>query len=99
MRNVVLRVLKQHFKQYNDYKLGKIADDIILELGKDKKIIGKNCYDCIYRETLITTYIGDPPNLCQKGIPRGDAINCPYYTKDNGLRIYGGKNSSFTRTL
>ena len=79
MRNKILQVLKKHF-QYNDYKLGKIADEIT-EALETKKTIDKYCEKCIHSKTLIVTYVGKNPNLCQRGRPKGDAINCPYYTE------------------
>lgn len=77
MRNKILQVLKKHF-QYNDYKLGKIADEIT-EALETKKPTDRYCEKCIYSKTLIVTYVGENPNLCQRGRPKGDAINCPYY--------------------
>ncbi len=87
MRNKILQVLKKHF-QYNDYKLGKIADEITeaLEIKKPIEPIGRYCEKCIHSKTLIVTYVGENPNLCQRGRPKGDAINCPYYTE--GVEMY-----------
>ena len=79
MRNKILQVLKKHF-QYNDHKLGKIADEIT-EVLETKKTTDRYCEKCIHSKTLIVTYVGENPNLCQRGRPKGDAINCPYYTE------------------
>ena len=96
MRNKILQVLKKHF-QYNDYKLGKIADEIA-EALETKKPIGRYCEKCIHSKTLTVTYVGENPNLCQRGRPKGDAINCPYYTE--GVEMYDKTDySTITKTF
>lgn len=96
MKKKILKVLKKHF-HYNDYKLGEIADEIVEELN-NKEIIGKYCWKCINFPTLPVTYIGENPNLCQKGRKKGDAINCPYYC-EKVVDHDGEENSIFTKTF
>ena len=99
MRDSILKILKKHF-QYNDYKLGKIADEILLEKKKKKQMPIRSCFNCIYSKPLIVTYIGDNPNLCQRGRVKGDAINCPYYSEYTGVTMNEGADySSITRTF
>lgn len=76
MKHKILKVLSDHFKQFNSYKLGKVADDIVKELQKDKI----NCNTCIYNETLQVMSVG-PSNLCQKGREKyiTNAELCPDY--------------------
>ena len=57
-----------------------IADEIT-EALETKKPTDRYCEKCIHSKTLIVTYVGENPNLCQRGRPKGDAINCPYYTE------------------
>lgn len=96
MRNKILKVLKKHF-QYNDYKLGKVADDIVEELN-NKETIEKYCWKCINFPTLSVTYMGEAPNLCQKGREKGDATNCPYYC-EKVINYDREENSIFTKTF
>lgn len=79
MRDKILKVLLDNFKQYNSYKLGKVADEIVAELQKDKK----SCFECIHYKTL-PVMSPEPCNLCQKGHNKS-TINpelCPDYRKN-----------------
>lgn len=100
MREIILKVLKNHF-HYNDYKLGKIANDIEVAIKEQQLATIKSCSNCIYRNTLIVTYVGETPNLCQRGRKKGDAINCPYYMEGkNGVNMYEEPGySSITKTF
>ena len=84
MYQEILDTLKEHFPQYNEYKLGRIASDIQKSIDSEKPM-KKYCHTCIFYPTLATTYIGNPPNLCQKGLERKNAENCPYYCQGSSL--------------
>ena len=85
MYQEILDSLREHFPQYNDYKLGRIANDI-QENIKSMNIYEKNiCVDCMFFPTLPTTYVGTPPNLCQKGLERNKRDYCPYFCESSSL--------------
>ena len=77
----ILKVLKEYFPQYNDYKLSKIAWDIYNNIKSEQIEKTKFCISCMYYNTLPITYVGESSNLCQKGRERGNAEECPYYCK------------------
>ena len=94
MYQKILDSLREHFPQYNDYKLGRIAYDI-QENIKSMNISEKNiCVDCMFFPTLPTTFVGTPPNLCQKGLERNKKDYCPYFCK--GSSLVNDSSYSFT---
>ena len=85
MYEIILEVLKDNFPQYNEYKLGKIAQEInnkIKIVNDTERVTLKSCVNCVHFQTLIVTFVGENPNLCQMGRKKGDAIGCPYYTEN-----------------
>ena len=94
MYQEILNTLTEHFPQYSDYKLGRIAYDI-QENVKSLKVNEKNiCVDCMFFPTLPTTYVGTPPNICQKGLERNAKDYCPYFCESSSLV----KDSDYTIT-
>ena len=85
MHQEILNTLKEHFPQYNDYKLGKIASDIEENIKPKNSSKKKYCVSCIFYPNLPTTYIGKAPNLCQKGLEKNNPQNCPYYCQGSSL--------------
>lgn len=83
MRDTIIAVLRSYF-HFNDIVLGRIADDIIISLQENNYTTLHNkrsCFNCIHFHTLITTYVGENPNLCQKGHKKTliAAKTCPDY--------------------
>ena len=104
MQEKILKILKKNFSQYNEYKLKKIANEIIEELSKknieDVLNVTPSCANCLHNKTLMVTFINENPMLCLKGHSKivTDARFCPDYLENKyGADNYG--NSTFETTI